>query len=306
MGRSKDTQRALLKALEKTPKSRRELEEDFRGKYSKIKSVLKKLVDRGELKKEGKKYFRVVIEYDQESSAAKGTSPVSENISVPIAMQMRKDASKAKKKSVKIVEPEVDLDEEIRRLEQELEASDSSDEESESDDSNIAHTKVLSLSKFADDHVQHLPNNCLPEPGRYHPSRDGMKSTQAKKKQPNNLTKEIEDKERSSGLKQAVQEVLSGYKARSSERLPFYCRVCAKQYDNETDFFSHKNTEFHKVAVETERKATYCRLCRKQLTSPEQMKEHLRSKPHREKLQNMKNRQRGGRNQQNRGNRQWT
>ena len=305
MGRTKDTQRALLKALEKTPKSRRELEEDFQGEHSKIKSALKKLIARGELKKEGKKYSRVVIEYDRKSSASKGVSPVSEIMSVPIAMQMRKDASKVKKKSVKIVEPEVDLDEEIRRLEQELEASDSSDEESESDDSNVAHAKVLSLSKFADDHVQQLPDNCLPEPGRYHPSRDGMKSTQAKKKQPN-LTKEKEDKEISSGLKQAVQEVLSGYKARSSERLPFYCRVCAKQYDNESDFFSHKNTEFHKVASETERKATYCRLCRKQLTSPEQMKEHLRSKPHREKLQNMKNRQRGARNQQNRGNRQWT
>lgn len=304
MGRTKDTQRALLKALEKTPKSRRELEEDFQGEHSKIKSALKKLIARGELKKEGKKYSRVVIEYDRKSSASKGVSPVSEIISVPIAMQMRKDASKVKKKSVKIVEPEVDLDEEIRRLEQELEGSDSSDEESESDDSDVGQTKVLSLSKFADDHVQHLPDNCLPEPGRYHPSRDGMKSTKAKKKQPN-LTKEIEDKERSSGLKQAVQEVLSGYKARSSERLPFYCRVCAKQYDNEIDFFSHKNTEFHKVAVETERKATYCRLCRKQLTSPEQMKEHLRSKPHREKLQNMRNRQQGSRNQQNRGNRQW-
>ena len=304
MGRTKDTQRALLKALEKTPKSRRELEEDFQGEHSKIKSALKKLIARGELKKEGKKYSRVVIEYDRKSSASKGVSPVSEIMSVPIAMQMRKDASKVKKKSVKIVEPEVDLDEEIRRLEQELEGSDSSDEESESDDSDVGQTKVLSLSKFADDHVQHLPDNCLPEPGRYHPSRDGMKSAKAKKKQPN-LTKEIEDKERSSGLKQAVQEVLSGYKARSSERLPFYCRVCAKQYDNETDFFSHKNTEFHKVAVETERKATYCRLCRKQLTSPEQMKEHLRSKPHREKLQNMRNRQQGSRNQQNRGNRQW-
>ena len=30
----------------------------------------------------------------------------------------------------------------------------------------------------------------------------------------------------SDGLRDAVKEVLSGYVARSSEKIPFYCRVC--------------------------------------------------------------------------------
>ena len=128
---------------------------------------------------------------------------------------------------------------------------------------------------------------------------------QANKRKGRAYVRESEDAKRSSGLKQAVQEVLAGYKARSSERLPFYCRVCAKQYDNETEFFNHKETEFHRVAVETERKASYCRLCRKQLTSPEQMKEHLASRPHKERLQKMIDRQQGGRSQRNKGGRQW-
>lgn len=294
MGRSKDTKRLLLKALEKTPKSRRELEVEF-GKDNKIKSVLKKLVDKGELKKEGKKYVRIVLEDEH--------SQVFQPKLAPIAMQMRKEASKEQKKSVKIIEPDVDIDDEIRRLEQELEASDSSDD-SDLDSLDPEEGQVLSLSKFADDRVEKLPGQYLPEPGRYNPSKDGMK-VQAAKRKGRASVRESEDAKRSSGLKQAVQEVLAGYKARSWERLPFYCRVCAKQYDNETEFFNHKETEFHRVAVETERKASYCRLCRKQLTSPEQMKEHLASRPHKDRLQKMKDRQQGGRSQRNKGGRQW-
>ena len=40
----------------------------------------------------------------------------------------------------------------------------------------------------------------------------------------------------SDGLRDAVQEVLSGYVARSSEKIPFYCRVCLHQSENQEDF----------------------------------------------------------------------
>ncbi len=97
------------------------------------------------------------------------------------------------------------------------------------------------------------------------------------------------------GLRQAVMEVLDGYKARSSERIPFYCRVCAHQSANEEEFTAHKRSEFHKAAVQIERKKTYCKLCRKQLTSIVQMQEHLNSKPHKERLAFVQARQRGER-----------
>ena len=97
----------------------------------------------------------------------------------------------------------------------------------------------------------------------------------------------------SSGLRDAVKEVLAEYQPRSSERIPFYCRVCAVQSKDEAEFTLHKQTEFHKTAVQVEKKATYCKLCRKQLTSLIQMQEHLDSRPHKERLDSMKARQQG-------------
>ncbi len=102
-----------------------------------------------------------------------------------------------------------------------------------------------------------------------------------------------ENAQKSDGLRDAVLEVLQGYVARSSERIPFYCRVCSHQSSNEEEFFAHKKTEFHKTAVEVERKKTFCKLCRKQLTSLVQMQEHLESRPHKEKLEYMRARQKG-------------
>lgn len=210
---------------------------------------------------------------------------------VPIGMRMRTTQGK----KVKFDETAVteDLDDEIERLERELENDDaggSSDEDdSEAEDSaetnNAQETAVLSLSQFANDRVVQLPSTLLPEPGRY--STNKVRKSKSKK------TKNEPDPSAivQSGLHQAVQEVLDGYTARSAEKLPFFCRFCAKQYSNETEFFDHKNTDFHKTAVAMERKATYCRLCRRQLTSPTQMKEHLKSRPHKDKLQEMRSRQ---------------
>jgi hypothetical protein len=212
-----------------------------------------------------------------------------------------------------------DIDEEIRRLEQELAAADDDDSDDDDSDSESVvgssgehinddqmptipqqdQPAVLSLSKFANDRVEHLPPTYLPEPGRYKNS-DGI-GPKKKKSKKNTETNNQGDRPKSiSGLEQAVKEVLNGYTARSSEKIPYYCRFCSKQYDNEIEFFQHKESEFHKTAVAVERKATYCRLCRIQLTSPIQMKEHLQSKPHKERLHKVSGRSsssggRGGR-----------
>ena len=197
-----------------------------------------------------------------------------------------------------------DIDDEIKRLEAELaNDSDSSSEnedsesdsssESDDDDSNekpkvkveSSEPGVVSLSSLEKDRIESLPSHLLPAARKRSLKTDGKGEKEIAKK-----PKQVDN-----GLASAVKEVLSGYVARSSERLPFYCRFCQKQYSNENEFFEHKQTEFHKTAVEVERKASFCKLCRKQLTSPEQLKEHLTSRPHKERLERARSRNPGGR-----------
>jgi len=206
-----------------------------------------------------------------------------------------------------------DLDEEIRRLEAELANDDDDDDSSsDSDDSSTssryrenkgeAAPAVLSLSQFKEARIESLPPSSLPAARKRSLKIDeetevvGSKKKKSKKEK-GNVSNELEV---SQGLKSAVQEILRGYQPRSAERLPFYCRVCAKQYDNEEEFLQHKGETFHKTAVAMERKASCCKLCRKQLTSPAQLQEHLRSRPHKQRLDSMKARQQGGQNRTNR------
>ncbi|KAL3940867.1 MAG: hypothetical protein SGBAC_004662 [Bacillariaceae sp.] len=283
MGKA-STEKAVLKALDKTPKSRRDLKKIAEKKG--IRSALKALCERGEVIKDGKLYSRVSTSNEQKPQIVSETQtdPSPQEAVLPIAERLRKKTKV--KKSVRIVEPKVDLDDEIARLEAELQASSSSDDESENEDGDGAEGNgVVSLSQFSDDRISSLPTAALPKPGRY--KANGERRGPKKAKQ---STVDVPD-----GLREAVKEVLSGYKARSSEKLPFYCRVCQIQLTNENEFFQHKQTQFHKTAVVVERKATYCKLCRKQLTSPDQMKEHLTSKPHRSRLLFMKEKQQGQR-----------
>lgn len=204
---------------------------------------------------------------------------------------------------------EDDLDEEIKRLEAELEeSSDESDDESsssssdsDSDDIHSAKKRtneggestsdpstskdaIICLSSCASETIEPLAKSYLP----------ACKSKKLKIDRDEEKQKDREKNSRvSSGLRDAVKEILAEYQPRSSERIPFYCRVCAVQSKDEAEFMLHKQSEFHKTAVEVEKKATYCKLCRKQLTSLTQMQEHLDSRPHKERLDNMKARQRG-------------
>eukprot|EP00986_Skeletonema_menzelii_P014346 scaffold9458_cov126-Skeletonema_menzelii.AAC.3 len=232
---------------------------------------------------------------------------------VPIAERLRQKAqteqladdgnSKAKEK--------VDLDEEIRRLEAELAESDDNDDEDEEsdydDDSSNDDSKdgnitpktdgIICLSSVADERIVPLPQDALPQNKRrtlknIDAGENGEPKKSKKRKSMSSNPKE--EHAISEGLKDAVNELLSNYVPSSHLKKPFYCRVCQHQSESESDFLSHKQSEFHKGAVQQEKKRTYCKLCRKQLTSIVQMEEHLKSRPHREKMDFVKSKQSGG------------
>jgi hypothetical protein len=282
----------VLKSLAKSSRTKKELKRVIKAKKPSLKKrttrrALKNLLISGEIKKEGKEYYLV------KEKTAICSEKQTDAAMIPIGMRLR--APKKEKKQVRFSDQQDvssggNVDDEIERLERELmngsdddsDGSSCSDEEElDKGDNNDTNNNaaILSLSEFADDRVESLASTCLPVPGRY----DAMK------KRPSKNPKKSAEKR---GLELKVQEILGGYTARSSEKLPFYCRFCSKQYDNEDDFYEHKTFEFHKTAVAMETKATFCKLCRKQFTSPVQMKEHLSSRPHKERLQKSRDGQR--------------
>jgi hypothetical protein len=322
MGKTRQAQQELIKVLDKSFQTEKILRKLVRKKCPEVqkenvKKALRKLQERDEIVRDGNSYK--ISPKTSASSQSEGDSPVpvaelmrrktaqstrkavsfaapkvdlDEEISpVPVAELMRRKTAQSTRKAVSFAAPKVDLDEEIRRLEQELEEGSSSsdepsDEDENSDEEVSKEPDVLSLSTLADDRIEKLPLNLLPAQ-----RKRTLKSIDKDEDDDDMKEKKRGRIERVSGLEAAVREVLSGYAPRSAERLPFYCRHCAKQYETEEEFFEHKRTEFHKTAVEMEKRATYCKLCRKQLTSPAQMKEHLMSRPHKERLQQVRQRQ---------------
>lgn len=174
-----------------------------------------------------------------------------------------------------------DIDEEIRRLEAELAVD--SDSDNDSIDNNLEHTSdaatgIVCLSAVEEDRIEALPVSLLPtNKKRILKAIDGDADSRA-------TTNKKKSKE------STLQEFLDGYVARSAERIPFYCRVCAKQFGSEQEFLEHRQSDVHIAAVELDQKASFCKLCRKQFTSPQQMKDHLSSRPHKECLERMKSR----------------
>lgn len=186
----------------------------------------------------------------------------------------------------------VDIDEEIKRLEQELANESSSDNDSFEED-----TAVVCLSAVAHERIDPLPSHVLPGSKSRRLKIDKVEEllptatvdNRAIEGGQRRLRKKIRREQElgaddKSNMLAVVQEMMAGYVARSSERIPFYCRVCQVQSENETAFLEHKLTEFHKLAVKEEQKASYCKVCRKQLTSVVQLHEHLSSKPHRDRM----------------------
>lgn len=263
-----------------------------------VKKALKSLEQSGEispLASDKRVYVKVIVNSENKPQHIKSSEPP-----LPIAEILRrrneKDAMAERKPESKSRSEEIpDIDEEIRRLEAELN-EDSYDEESSGflsedkkekeihNDGDVGTDGILRLSALTADHIAPLPSNYLPTV-KSKPLKIDKEQSETKRK------RQKMESNVSEGLKAAVKSVLDGYVPRSNERLPLYCRVCAKQYSNEEGFFKHKQSDFHKAAVEMEKKVSYCKLCQKQLTSPVQLKEHISSRPHKERLQLLKNRQ---------------
>ena len=200
-----------------------------------------------------------------------------------------------------------DLDEEIRKLEAELAQVDNDDDDDDSsedestdggsseigtnDHSNndAATPAIVNLSQLQRERIESLPSSALPALNKRAASSNISDPNPSKRKRAPNGSAPAAGAPK--GLESAVQDFLRGYQARSAERLPFYCRVCAQQYTNETEFVHHQTRPQHQTAVALDRKASFCKLCRKQLTSPAQLKEHLQSRPHKERLEFMKTKQ---------------
>jgi Zinc-finger of C2H2 type len=249
-----------------------------------------------------------------------------------------------------------DIDDEIERLERELQQLDDDDDVGEANDdscddddvdnndghgnhSQETHTQVmiLSLSESNQTPIEKLPTHCLPEH-----NNNTVSTTNKKRKKKNTTTtirngldtdqyhrntsttattlgkhkklKVAEETEAadvkttaqhhpsmllSGGLKQAVRELIQTYQPKSSERLPFYCRYCQSQSNNYTTFVQHQTLVSHTHNVTLHNKASYCQLCHKQLTSPTQLKEHLQSKPHCDKLKYVQSKQQAQQQQNN-------
>jgi hypothetical protein len=247
---------------------------------------------------------------------------------VPIAHRINKLSHK--KQVMRIEEQEesknniMDIDEEIRQLEEDLAADDDTttddDDDDDDDDSgdNEGHPHagdggVISLSKLAHDTIDPLPQNALPQNKRR--KLKGVDSTtvddhisssdkhKQRKRHNSTITSDKQSKQQqqhtvSDGLKSAVQDLLQNYISPSQIQRPaYYCRVCQHQSQTQIEFDNHRASEFHNVAIKVEKKATYCNVCRKQLTSVIQMTEHLKSKPHRDRMDYVKGKQKrvGGR-----------
>lgn len=309
----KKEKKAIRILLKNSSKSEQELVEKIVNEDVSRKQVtraLARLIEKGEIVKSDGHYSLAG------KSSESSSEPVMEEEALPFAEILRRKKAKETVDSTESAarneeeDDKVDIDDEIKRLEAELAADDDETDGGSEDDSDDERTErdkrvsfgavdvreiessrtesrnmegdaVVCLSAVAQDRITPLPESCLPKTKKR--TLQGIDDDpQQKKPKKSNV---------SSGLRDAVKEVLSGYVARSSERLPFYCRVCAKQYTNEQEFFEHKSTDFHTTAMDVERKASFCKLCRKQFTSPVQLKEHISSRPHKDRLEHVRSRQ---------------
>jgi hypothetical protein len=212
-----------------------------------------------------------------------------------------------------------DIDDEIQRLERELQQADNDDteddasissstgssssrqcgEQNNNDDTNSTNrdtTMILSISKSNQNPIEKLPTHCLPPPT----ATNKLLSTKSKGKSKNKKRSRTDDDTNGGnnniivgvGLKKAVQELLQNYQGRAStERKPFYCRYCQHQSINYNDFVHHQTIPSHLQNVTIHNKASYCKLCSKQFNSPLQLQEHLQSKPHQERWQYLQSKQ---------------
>ena len=89
-------------------------------------------------------------------------------------------------------------------------------------------TAAKLVSSLEEEKIEPLPRHFLPRPGCGIPKAN-KKSIKKPCKRPK--LKSVEHPQPLRGLDSAVKELLDNYEARSSERVPFYCRICKFQGD---------------------------------------------------------------------------
>ena len=192
-----------------------------------------------------------------------------------------------------------DIDDEIQRLERDLQQGSDDDEDSDDDSENEDGVKntvtmILSISESKQNPIEKLPTHCLPPSLTLNKLKSKAGSKKRSRNEDTNDTNGGTNNNNISGagLKKAVQELIQNYQGRNStERIPYFCRYCQHQATDYNDFQHHQTIPSHIQNVTLHNKASYCKLCSKQFNSPIQLQEHLQSKPHHDKLQYLQSKQ---------------
>jgi len=235
---------------------------------------------------------------------------------LPIGMRERRKAGAGAKPEVKSAsrQSQNDLERRIAELEAGLgsDSSSGSDSDPDADASGGEAVPEVLSSVSADLRIPKLPASYLPashcgkrtlntvKDGDFGPEDSGKKKRSRKTVQfgvgdrPQKKSKKDgsggaggADKG-PSGLEQTVRDMLADYKPTSSERRPFWCRICSFQGSDQDALLAHRETEMHVLAARREKGLSFCKLCRKQFTSIDQLKGHVKGKQHIERLERMK------------------
>eukprot|EP01041_Mallomonas_annulata_P004891 gene4891-9757_t len=230
---------------------------------------------------------------------------------IPIARQIIKRQLLNRKKDETNKDIRIlSIDEQIAALEGELNKSDdddfSEDNNSESNESKdgqiISHQELIKGNQYdnstppsvlvntslLNERIPPLPPTALPKPGCT--KKSALSKINDAYDRAGKRVK-FSDPAVENGLQKTVNELLRNYIPTSCERKPFWCRICSFQGEALQDLENHRLSELHQLAERKERKISFCKLCRKQFTSPAQLKEHVKGKAHKERLDTMTSRQ---------------
>ncbi|KAJ0396636.1 hypothetical protein P43SY_008888 [Pythium insidiosum] len=223
---------------------------------------------------------------------------------VPIAKRLKQSAeSVLRVASAPSAEDEIAA--RIKQLEAELQGGSSSDEDDEGsdsdsdsdsdsssasdDDANSANdsgahagvkaTKkggVISMSAFADERVEGLPEHLLPKA-----SATSASMAEQKKK------RKRDGDDNRQGQNPALPSLLN--EVQWAKRVPFACKPCGFVGKNVDEFHAHRASPEHlakQQAVQSQ--VLVCKLCDKSFTSPHQLEEHKAGKWHQQRAQQRK------------------
>ncbi|KAJ1451962.1 hypothetical protein M885DRAFT_487214 [Pelagophyceae sp. CCMP2097] len=179
----------------------------------------------------------------------------------------------------------IDLDAQIAALEAALGTSDPSSDGSDADDSDasssddsddaVASKGGLIISSLSKARIPPLAAHLLPASK----CKGSITSLDA-----NGKTVFRPAPKKKSPVVDLAQKLVDAALTSTKNKVPFSCRLCAFTGAALEDFEKHKKTLLHGVATRLWTDQSYCRLCRAQCTSPLELRVHLTSKKHLERL----------------------